>query len=83
MVQQQYLSPIEDEDDIKLYKHTEKDGAQYIEAKGRLDILTLISEVRLPQNFVDRIIDLLELAAQRTAQDLQEERQDELQQMEM
>lgn len=83
MVQGKYLSPIEDEENIELYERTGANGAQYIAAKSGFDLIALISVVQVTTGFVDKLAKLLELATQRTAQDLQKERQDEPQQMEM
>lgn len=83
MVQRKYLSPIEDEENLELYERTGTDGAQYIAAKSGFDLIALISVVQVTAGFVDKLAELLELAAMRAARDLQEESQDEPQQMEM
>ncbi len=83
MIAGKYLAPVEDEENLELYERTGKDGVQYIAAKAGFDLLALISEVKVTAEFVDKLAELLELAAQRAAQDLQEERQNEPQQMEM
>ena len=73
MVQGKYLSPIEDEENIELYERTGANGAQYIAAKAGFNLMALISVVQVTAGFVDKLAELLELAAQRAAQNLREE----------
>ena len=72
MIDGKYLGPVEDEENLELYERTGKDGAQYIAAKAGFDLLALISEVQVTAGFVDKLAELLELAAMRTARELEE-----------
>ena len=84
MIAGKYLAPIEDEENLELYERTGKDGAQYIAAKAGFDLLALISEVQVTAEFVDKLADLLELAAVRASRELEGARQAEVPgQMEM
>lgn len=72
MIDGKYLGPVDDEENLELYERTGKDGAQYIAAKAGFNLLALISEVQVTAGFVDKLAELLELAAMRAARELEE-----------
>lgn len=88
MIDGRYLAPVEDEENLELYERTGKDGVRVIVAKAGFDLLALIFELPVTAEFVDRLTELMELAAVRAAEDLREKRgrtedSQQMEQMEM